>query len=183
MILSMSLHSVARARICRLQENAQGWKVSEVDYSEKLSESLRRCDMEQRELFQDLQYGKTYREHFQAIKDKTSEQSLRSCVGFGITEPKFQCLLIDGSQQGWLSGRDIPWLGAYLMPNIGESPNVARESSLSQILQAEVPDKYFLSAKACEGILRRAKARGKELPPMLREALEQQAADPLECLG
>jgi len=38
-----------------------------------------------------------------------------------------------------------------------------------------VPEKYFLSKKACEGILRRAKARGKELPEVLRRALEEQA--------
>lgn len=35
--------------------------------------------------------------------------------------------------------------------------------------------KYCLSAKACQGILNRAKRRGKELPEMLRIALEQQA--------
>jgi hypothetical protein len=35
--------------------------------------------------------------------------------------------------------------------------------------------KYFLSAKACQGILRRAAKRGKELPPMLKEALIRQA--------
>jgi len=34
-----------------------------------------------------------------------------------------------------------------------------------------------LSAKACEGILRRAERRGKELPPMLKTALEQQSAE------
>jgi hypothetical protein len=33
-----------------------------------------------------------------------------------------------------------------------------------------------LSAKACEGILRRAEHRGKQLPPMLKEALEQMIA-------
>jgi hypothetical protein len=42
---------------------------------------------------------------------------------------------------------------------------------LSQILEADVPEKYSLSSKACEGILRRAAKRGKELPPMLQEAL------------
>lgn len=56
----------------------------------------------------------------------------------------------------------------------GECPSVAVESTLSQILEANVPQKYYLSAKACEGILRRAERRGKELPPMLKEALEQQ---------
>jgi hypothetical protein len=45
---------------------------------------------------------------------------------------------------------------------------------LSAILQADAPEKYFLSKKACEGILRRAAKRGKQLPPMLTEALEAQ---------
>ena len=58
--------------------------------------------------------------------------------------------------------------------NIGECPSVAVESTLSQILEANAPEKYSLSAKACEGILRRAERRGKELPPMLKAALEQQ---------
>jgi len=57
--------------------------------------------------------------------------------------------------------------------NFGESPNVARESTLSRILQENVPEKYFLSAKACAGILRRAERRGKELPEILKEALEE----------
>jgi len=33
-----------------------------------------------------------------------------------------------------------------------------------------------LSPKACLGILRRASVRGKELPPVLKAALERQAA-------
>ncbi len=39
-----------------------------------------------------------------------------------------------------------------------------------------VPEKYYLSPKACQGILRRASARGKELPAILKKALERQAA-------
>lgn len=60
------------------------------------------------------------------------------------------------------------------MRNTGESPNDVEESTLSQILEADAPQKYYLSAKACEGILRRAERRGKDLPPMLKTALEQQ---------
>lgn len=52
-------------------------------------------------------------------------------------------------------------------------PSVAVESTLSQILEANVPEKYYLSAKACEGILRRAERRGKKLPEMLEMALNQ----------
>ncbi len=61
------------------------------------------------------------------------------------------------------------------MLNSGVSPSVARESSLSQILQDDPPRKYYLSKTACLGILRRAEARGKELPPQLRDALILQA--------
>jgi DNA (cytosine-5)-methyltransferase 1 len=46
---------------------------------------------------------------------------------------------------------------------------------LSQILQAEVPQRYYLSKTACLGILRRAEERGKELPFQLKAALEVQA--------
>ena len=64
-------------------------------------------------------------------------------------------------------------LTEFLTLNTGECPNAAVESTLSQILEANAPEKYYLSAKACEGILRRAERRGKALPPMLKEALEQ----------
>ena len=50
--------------------------------------------------------------------------------------------------------------------------------SLSDILETgDVPQRYYLSAKACAGILRRAEKRGKELPTMLRLALQQVAGD------
>jgi len=57
--------------------------------------------------------------------------------------------------------------------NFGEYPSDARESTLSQTLEVNVPEKYFLSARACNGILTRAKRRGKELPEMFMEALEE----------
>ncbi|HBR08658.1 MAG TPA: hypothetical protein DD735_07170 [Clostridiales bacterium] len=61
------------------------------------------------------------------------------------------------------------------MRSTGELPNEENVSTLSQILQADVPGKYYLSPKACLGILRRASARGKELPEILKAALERQA--------
>jgi hypothetical protein len=48
---------------------------------------------------------------------------------------------------------------------------------LSSILQANVPDRFYLTSRACTGILRRATNRGKELPEILRLALETQAAN------
>jgi hypothetical protein len=53
-----------------------------------------------------------------------------------------------------------------------ECPNDAVASSLSDILETgAVPQRYFLSAKACAGILRRAAKGGKNLPDFLAAAL------------
>ena len=46
---------------------------------------------------------------------------------------------------------------------------------MSRILLADVPRKYYLSRRACRGILRRARERGKPLPPQLELALLFQA--------
>lgn len=48
--------------------------------------------------------------------------------------------------------------------------------ALAEILQSNVASKYYLSATACAGILRRAKERGKTLPEALHRALEDRAA-------
>ena len=51
------------------------------------------------------------------------------------------------------------------MLNTGPAPlNAADVYSLSQILEVRPHPKYYLSKKACLGILRRAKERGKPLP-------------------
>lgn len=68
-----------------------------------------------------------------------------------------------------------PLLGEYTTHSFGVSPREENVSRLSQILQGFAPQKYYLSAKACAGILRRAEKRGKELPTSLKEALERQA--------
>ena len=66
-------------------------------------------------------------------------------------------------------------LGEYTMHSFGESPREENASHLSQILVEEAHPKYSLSAKACRGILHRATKRGKELPEVLKQALESQA--------
>lgn len=72
------------------------------------------------------------------------------------------CILEDGYSIG---------LGACWTPNTGACPKDAVESSLSVILQADAPEKYSLSARACLGILKRAEKRGKKIPALLWEAL------------
>lgn len=77
---------------------------------------------------------------------------------------------------------DFPSLTGLSTRNFGECPNDDVESSLSQILQDTAQDKYYLSEAACKGILRRSNARGKELPPILKRALEIQAGIKSETL-
>ena len=57
--------------------------------------------------------------------------------------------------------------------NISECPNYAVECSLSDILMIgqTLPQKYYLSNRACAGIVRRAKKRGNILPDELQKAL------------
>lgn len=62
-----------------------------------------------------------------------------------------------------------------MTPSFGEYPKEENESHLSQILTDSAPPKYYLSAKACLGILNRAANRGKPLPEVLKKALENQA--------
>lgn len=69
-----------------------------------------------------------------------------------------------------------PWRGESSIRNTGPAPrSAAGVSTLSQILQAKVPRKYYLSKTACLGILRRAEERGKELPETLERALRIQS--------
>ena len=67
------------------------------------------------------------------------------------------------------------WPGASSMPNTGASPSEESASTLSQILMDKVPERFYLSPRACQGILRRASEHGRVLPDVLRLALERQA--------
>lgn len=68
-------------------------------------------------------------------------------------------------------------LGECWTLNTGAFPSVENESILSEILEQTVPDKYFLSAKACWGILRRAQEKEKEIPTVLKIALLERIAE------
>jgi hypothetical protein len=60
----------------------------------------------------------------------------------------------------------------FLTLSISEWHSGAAVCSLSDTLETgDLPQRFFLSATACQGILRRAEKRGKVLPPMLAEAL------------
>ena len=69
--------------------------------------------------------------------------------------------------------RNLP---EYFVGNVVDSSgryrSAAGASSLSEVLEARAPQTYSLSARACEGIIRRAEKRGKPLPEILLKALE-----------
>ena len=119
-----------------------------------------------------ISFGRMSPEHSAVTKALILEPCLKKSE-----RAKFQCLkMADGQTPEWLNATSVKLRGASSTLNIGESPNADVESSLSRILESteEVPVKYYLSPTACEGILRRARERGKELPEELKEALERQ---------
>ena len=82
-------------------------------------------------------------------------------------------------------GTWVPSLGRYRNSGMGgptgywtlstsEFPSEGGACSLSDVLEdeADVPPKFYLSPKACAGILRRAERRGKALPTLLLQALQ-----------
>lgn len=75
----------------------------------------------------------------------------------------------------WLTSEALQHLGFCLTLNLSERPRQENRTYLSEILVKEPDNRYTLSAKACQGILNRAERRGKDLPPELKAALEEQS--------
>ena len=123
--------------------------------------------------------GKTSPEPSAVTKGETSRQSSkRSSASQSRKPPILKCLKKAGTPGGATTMKwedDGAWLGECMMRNTGESPNAAVVSRLSQILEVTPQEKYSLSAKACQGILRRAERRGKDLPEMLKTVLLMQS--------
>ena len=123
--------------------------------------------------------GKTFPEPSPAAPQKARTSASSSKRSSALKFVMFQSLdLTPGA--GNLLGESYwelisPWRGDALTLNTGVSPREEKESSLSQILQVNPPSKYYLTRKACLGILRRAFEREKGLPKKLQEALEIQS--------
>ena len=137
----------------------------------KAGEQVQWCDL-------DGWSGKMSPELLAVTEEKTSQPSLKKrSKSSNRKPPLFLCLTRDGLQQDacpmWTENGAL--LGEYTMHSFGECPNAAAESRLSAILEENPHPKYYLSAKACAGILRRAERRGKELPEPLKTALIKQS--------
>ena len=120
--------------------------------------------------------GKTSLEPSPAQREGTS----RRCFGNSSRLRNHRWMLLDlrpgaGNMLGPCWEYDPVWLGSPGTLNTSECPSAVKESSLSQILQATAPYRFYLTRIACLGILRRAEERGKALPPLLEQALMNQA--------
>lgn len=128
--------------------------------------------------------GKMSPERSAATKGETLRQSSkRSSASQRRKPPILKCLKKAGQLGGATTMKwedDGAWLGECMTRNTGESPNAAVVSRLSQILEETPPVKYSLSVKACQGILRRAERRGKDLPETLKTVLLMQSEN-AEC--
>ena len=108
----------------------------------------------------DGSFGKTCRECLVHPEDGTLVPSSEGYGNWGISTPT-GCWTLNGAEH---TGIPVP------------SRSAGDVSSLSDVLETQpLPQRYCLSSKACLGILKRAERRGKKLPQMLRDALEQAA--------
>lgn len=129
-----------------------------------------------------LQYvsGKTFREYY---PQKTAHLDI-----------SFQDLWVSTFQSNHLMDENFQIVGQLFLPrenvrgdsltlNTSEAPNHVRESTLWQVLvKGSIPERYYLSSRACEGIINRADKKGKPLPQLLHLALEATIAE-TERLG
>ena len=147
-----------RARTCRSRGSARGWR-REAGPAPALPSTLR--DFAEN-YSPDGCCGRTFREFSPPTEGETSRTSPGRLGNAGILLPT-----------GFWTLNGCEWTGC---PE--GFPSEDGVCGLSDILETtgEHLRKYCLSLKACEGILRRAASRGKELPARLAAALKAQIA-------
>lgn len=120
------------------------------------------------------------------LTSATSQASMRDWLrrfalggSSGRTSPEFCPWKEDGpsgASSGSFANSGMASHGECWMLNSSEWPSDASVCFLSEVLEAPpLPERFFLSPRACAGILRRAGKRGKRLPERLAEALRATA--------
>lgn len=117
-------------RMSALPENARVWLENDPDSGSSFYASLRN-------LRRELSLLKTFPDFYPQMPVRTSQPSFK----------------------GW-SNAGIASAGGCWTLSISESPSAAAVCSLSEVLEMDAAPKYFLSARACQGILNRASRRG-----------------------
>ena len=141
------------ARGSRSQVSSEASMMSEAVSRWPMYDFLRRC-------VRGGSYGKMYQARSPQTEAWTSSGSSRRLMPSGIMS-RGECWTLSMSE--WTAFPE-------------QSPSEGGVCSLSDILETgEVPLRYYLSRQVCLGIIRRADARGVELPRLLRQTLEHQA--------
>lgn len=125
---------------------------------------------------QQLLFGKTSPA---SSRRKTTPSAASSEGSSGAMKP-LKLKAGSGIKQAFSVAKPSEWVIESSTPNtlawlrgVGEFFSLPCLVNLSSVLESgPVHQRYFLSAKACSGILRRAERRGKELPEQLRLALQ-----------
>ena len=131
----------SRAKTYQLPESARDWLESEADFGSSSIAFLQSLG-----------------------RDGLSSRTSPACY------PHQEGQTLPSSFAGW-SNSGMACAGGYLTLSMPEYHSDAAVCSLSDILETDVPRKYYLSARAARGILRRAEKRGRELPELLTESL------------
>lgn len=143
-------------------------------------------------------FGRTLSEHSAATEEKTSQpcwKKLRvsqnqdflylDCRTSKNGQKQEPLTVMGGLSRGELTtlrtGEKPSETAVQEMLSVWGPHSVAEESRLSQILEVNPLPKYNLTAKACQGILRRAERRGKDLPERLKAVLLMQSASGRGC--
>lgn len=165
--------------------------------------TLRQMDIWEYMSDRGILYGKTSQERSVPTVERTLGLSSKKSAKSQTKIPLFLDLRGSGNRQDVSWETDGVSLGEHMMHNTGEfrkderefvfslisgggqqekyylncseKPLMEKKIRLSDILEEGANPKYNLSAKACEGILRRANARGKKLPEVLEKALIAQS--------
>lgn len=118
-------------------------------------------------------FGKTSWERFLQMTGWTLEPSYPPS-----RTPKFQCLLReDGETPEWCEGERLMCAGGSWTPSIGQAPEGWHEGSgfsSWRILEADVPQTYYLSPVQCSHFLRLAERAGGPPPKEIEQLLLKQ---------
>jgi hypothetical protein len=102
-----------------------------------------------------LESGAAYGSSLLELLTRLSQDGLLSKMS-PVYYPQTTDEILPPSFNGWQNA-GMAWCGGCLTLSISESPSDGVECSLSEVLETDVPRKYYLSHRAIHGVIRRSK--------------------------
>lgn len=148
-----------------MQDLIQAQELLQEDFPAKTSQSLAKGLVL---LAKEAGYSGRLQELWTKRRPNTSS-SKTSLVCYPVTKEE----ILESSSERWPTS-GILLDGGCLMLNTSEYPSAGSvSSSLADVVQTQpVQQKYYLTVKAAEGVLRRSNRNGKLLPDQLQKAFE-----------